>query len=84
MYVASTMTKLHCKGRRRMKHIMLIQLAVDNNTVQNHYNIVWKISRKNVLREAYLDKHLRLSCCLRTSQYANIEVVRPIGGPRVM
>jgi hypothetical protein len=55
-----------------MKHTMAIQLAVDNNTVQIHCNIVWKFSRKNVLREAYLDKHLRLSGCLRTSRYANI------------
>ena len=35
--------------RRSMKHTMPIQLTVDNNIVQIHCNIVWKISRKNVL-----------------------------------
>jgi hypothetical protein len=63
-----------------MKDTMPIQLAVDNNIVQNHCNIVWKISRKNVLREAYLDKHLRFLGCLRTSQYANFEAVMPSTG----
>jgi hypothetical protein len=55
-----------------MKHTMPIQLVVDNNIVQIHCNIVWKISRKNVLQESYLDKHLRLSGCLRASRYENI------------
>jgi hypothetical protein len=72
MYVASTMTKLHSNPRRSMKHTMPIQLVVGNNIVQIQCNIVWKISRKNVLREAYLGKHLSLSGCLRASQYENI------------
>jgi hypothetical protein len=67
-----------------MKHTMPIQLAVDNNTIQNHCNILWKFLTKHVLREAYLDKHLRFSGYLRTSRYLNIEDVRPIGGPRIM
>jgi hypothetical protein len=67
MYVDSTMTKLHSKARRRMKHTMPIQLVLHNNIVQIHCNIVWKFSRKNVLREAYLDKHLRLPGFLRAS-----------------
>jgi hypothetical protein len=72
MYVASTMMKLHSKPRRSMKHTMPIQLAVDNNIVQIHWNVIWKIWRKNVLQEAYLGKHLRLSGCLMASWYANI------------
>jgi hypothetical protein len=32
-----------------MKHRMPIQMVVDNNIMQNHCKIVWKISRKNVL-----------------------------------
>jgi hypothetical protein len=31
------------------KQTMPIQLVVDNNIVQNHCNIVWKILTKNVL-----------------------------------
>ena len=54
------------------KQTMHIQLAVDNNIVQIHYNIVWKISRKNVLREAYLDKHLSCQACFMTSHHVNI------------
>ena len=66
---------------------MAMQLVVDNNIVQIHCNIVWKNSRKNVLWEAYVSKHLRfsgmfkglvlckhLSCqaCLRALRYVNI------------
>jgi hypothetical protein len=72
MYVASMKTKLHSKPRRSMEHTMPIQLAVDNNIVQIHYNIIWQISRKNVLQEAYLGKHLRLSGCTNNTDDAKI------------